>query len=102
MKYSNQWLLTQLDNGANFKYLLFWGHQPSKDGHVSASCFSQWWEASFEHAGLVYKTAEHWMMAAKASLFGDNQVLDQVINAQSPAQANCWLPVTGSSWKQAP
>jgi len=36
---------------------------------------------------MIYKTAEHWMMAKKAELFRDNEVLARIIKANSPAEA---------------
>lgn len=69
------------------KFLFFWGHQPSKDGTITKTCFSQWWLSSFKVNGMTYKTAEHWMMAKKAELFNDNEVLDKIIKANSPAEA---------------
>jgi len=58
-------------NGEQFDYLYFWGHQPSKTGEITKSCLSQWYAAPFTVDGIVYQTAEHWMMAAKARLFRD-------------------------------
>ena len=69
------------------KFLFFWGHQPNKDGSISKTCFSQWWLSSFEVDNVIYKTAEHWMMAKKAELFNDNEVLAKIIKANSPAEA---------------
>lgn len=73
--------------GDPLKYLFFWGHQPSKDGSITQSCFSQWWEQPFEAEGLQYRTAEHWMMAGKARLFNDEEMLAKILVAKSPAQA---------------
>jgi ribA/ribD-fused uncharacterized protein len=69
------------------KFLFFWGHQPNKDRSISKTCFSQWWLSSFEVDKVVYKTAEHWMMAKKAELFGDKEVLEQILKVNSPAEA---------------
>jgi len=69
------------------KFLFFWGHQPNKDGSISKTCFSQWWLSSFEVDKVIYKTAEHWMMAKKAELFNDKEVLEKIIKANSPAEA---------------
>ena len=69
------------------KFLFFWGHQPNKDRSISKTCFSQWWLSSFEVDKVIYKTAEHWMMAKKAELFKDDQVLAKIIKANSPAEA---------------
>lgn len=72
--------------GESFKYVYFWGHQPGRNG-LTASCFSQWYEAPFEVAGERYATAEHFMMAEKAALFGDERIRRQVLAAPTPAAA---------------
>lgn len=69
------------------KFLFFWGHQPSKDGIITKTCFSQWWVSPFVVDGITYKTAEHWMMEKKAELFEDNEILEKIIQANSPAEA---------------
>ncbi|TGT18424.1 NADAR family protein, partial [Mesorhizobium sp. M4B.F.Ca.ET.172.01.1.1] len=69
------------------RLLFYWGHQPSKDGSTTASCFSQWWPAPFIGAGSRYATAEHWMMASKARLFGDEEMVARILEAGSPKQA---------------
>lgn len=69
------------------KFLFFWGHQPSKDGSITKTCFSQWWASPFVVDGITYKTAEHWMMAKKAELFNDNEILEKIIQVNSPAEA---------------
>ncbi len=74
--------------GKRAKYLFFWGHQPAPDGSVTKSCFSQWWEAPFtSEDGHSYATAEHYMMAGKARIFGDMEVHDEVLKAKHPKQA---------------
>ncbi|AMA48116.1 MULTISPECIES: NADAR family protein [Flavobacterium] len=70
----------------NAKFLFFWGHQPSNDGSITKTCFSQWWQSSFTVDGIVFPTAEHWMMAQKAKLFNDDEMFDKIIHAKSPAQ----------------
>ncbi|WP_207534433.1 NADAR family protein [Desertivirga arenae] len=84
MKYTTAWLIDSLNRGENFKYIYFWGHQPSKSGEIIASCFSQWWKSSFKVNGFVYPTAEHWMMAQKALLFDDKENFKTILEAQSP------------------
>lgn len=73
--------------GPRVKYLHFWGHRPQRDGSVGAGCLSQWWPAPFTVAGVTYRTAEHWMMAGKARLFGDEEAEVRAIAAGHPAQA---------------
>jgi ribA/ribD-fused uncharacterized protein len=68
----------------NDDFLFFWGHQPAKDGIITKSCFSQWWMASFENDGKLYLTAEHFMMARKAALFGDTEIEEQILVTKSP------------------
>lgn len=75
-----------LDQGHSFEYLFFWGHQKLKYG-VTKSCFSQWYEASFESDGKTYPTAEHFMMAEKARLFEDQHAETKVLNAVTPKEA---------------
>lgn len=87
MNYTTQKLIQAIENGERLKYLCFWGHQPSKDGSIIKTCFSQWWKASFKVDDVEYKTAEHWMMAEKARLFGDDEILQRILDAQSPAEA---------------
>jgi ribA/ribD-fused uncharacterized protein len=69
------------------KFLFFWGHQPSKDGAITKTCFSQWWLSPFTVDNVQYATAEHWMMAKKAALFNDYGTLEKILKAKSPAQA---------------
>ncbi|MEW2248802.1 NADAR family protein [Streptomyces sp. NPDC058733] len=84
---SREALVRAVHAGARIKYLHFWGHRPRPDGRVGASCLSQWWPSPFVVDGVRYATAEHWMMAAKARLFGDAEAEQRVLAAKSPAQA---------------
>ena len=74
-------------NGEQFRYLFFWGHQVPEDGTITSSCLSQWYPASFELEGIIYPTAEHWMMASKARLFADDEVLKQILESTDPKTA---------------
>lgn len=80
-------LISEVRAGSRIKYLYFWGHRPRPDGRVGASCLSQWWPAPFVVDGVEYATAEHWMMAGKARLFGDAEAERQVLAAEHPAEA---------------
>jgi len=79
MKYSLQWLQAELTNGLLPEYLFFWGHTQKQPGIVDKSCLSQWWPAPFTVDGITYPTAEHWMMAGKAKLFGDNEQYQNIL-----------------------
>jgi ribA/ribD-fused uncharacterized protein len=80
-------LLREVRTGTPVKYLHFWGHGPRADGRIGASCLSQWWPSPFTVDGVTYRTAEHWMMAAKARLFEDPEALRRALAAAHPADA---------------
>ncbi|MFE5295648.1 NADAR family protein [Streptomyces sp. NPDC056632] len=80
-------LKEQVRRGEPLKWLHFWGHRPRPDGQLSASCLSQWWPSPFVVDGVRYATAEHWMMAGKARLFGDAEAEAAALSARSPAEA---------------
>lgn len=84
---SREQLVAAIRAGGHPKWLMFWGHRPVKDGAVDASCLSQWWPASFVVDATTYGSAEHWMMAGKARLFGDEQTREQILAARTPAEA---------------
>ena len=74
-------------DGVQPKYLLFWGHRPPAAGAMGKGCLSQWWPAAFTVDGLVYPSAEHFMMAAKALLFGDAETAARIREAPHPGAA---------------
>lgn len=80
-------LISEVRSGARVKYLHFWGHRPTKDGSIGASCLSQWWPSPFVVGGVEYATAEHWMMAGKARLFEDEEAERKVLAAGHPSRA---------------
>ncbi|MFF7362571.1 NADAR domain-containing protein [Streptomyces sp. NPDC008125] len=80
-------LLSRTRSGRRVKYLLFWGHRSLPDGSLGASCLSQWWPSPFTVDGVRYPSAEHWMMAGKARLFGDAEAERTALEARSPAAA---------------
>jgi ribA/ribD-fused uncharacterized protein len=80
-------LIDHIDRENAPKYLHFWGHQPESDGSIGKGCLSQWFEAPFDVDGRHYRTAEHFMMAEKARLFGDEDIRAQVLAARAPAEA---------------
>ncbi|MGW1197340.1 NADAR family protein [Streptomyces sp. NPDC002536] len=80
-------LTAAVGRGERVKYVHFWGHRPRRDGSVGPGCFSQWWPSPFTVDGTVYATAEHWMMAGKARLFGDAEAEAAALAAAHPKQA---------------
>lgn len=78
------------DTGRPLEFFFFYGCAPAKDGSITASCLSQWWQQPFASGrgdGEVFPTAEHWMMAGKARLFGDEEVRAQILAAPTPGKA---------------
>ncbi|MBB4934868.1 hypothetical protein F4561_005762 [Lipingzhangella halophila] len=69
------------------KFLFFWGHRPPRSGGVGPGCLSQWWPSPFTADGIEYPTAEHYMMAEKARLFGDTDAEDAILSAGHPKEA---------------
>ena len=66
-------------------YLLFWGADRKRLG--DKAFLSQWYPLPFHHDGIMYPTAEHWMMAEKARLFKDGPTLRQILNTRQPGAA---------------
>lgn len=80
-------LLAVTESGHRAKYLCFWKHESRRDGAPDAGCLSQWSPSPFTVDGVRYATAEHWMMAGKARLFGDEAAWQRVIGSGHPKQA---------------
>ena len=72
------------NSGKKLQFFLFWGHTPAKDGSVGAPCLSQWWQCSFSENGTEYTSAEQYMMAGKACLFGDSEIFKQILEIRDP------------------
>lgn len=83
MKYNREWLKAQTE----VDYLFFWGHSASPDNSIGKTCLSQWWPVVFRDDKHSYPTAEHYMMAEKARLFGDREILAQIFETESPMAA---------------
>jgi ribA/ribD-fused uncharacterized protein len=80
-------LLEAITAGRTFSYRFFHGHTGARQRRPGDAVFSQWWSAPFDVAGVRYPTAEHWMMAGKARLFGDEETLSLILAAPTPAAA---------------
>jgi len=79
-------LVSAMAEGRQFRFRPFYGHTQRADGALSDACFSQWWRAEFVVDGARYVTAEQYMMAAKARLFGDAEVLAQILAEEDPSK----------------
>ena len=87
MAYNIEWLKERIENGDTLKYVFFWGHTNKYQEEAGKFCFSQWFESAFTVDSITYKTAEHWMMAHKALLFGDTRIFEQIIQCNKPGEA---------------
>ena len=78
------------NKGEHFKFVLFWGHTPAADGCISETCFSQWWTCRFVVEGVAYSCAEQFMMAEKARMFNDSEMLEKILSARSPKEMKAY------------
>ena len=56
-------------------------------GRVSETCLSQWLPSDFSLEGRDFRSAEQYMMFAKAQLFGDNDAASKILASRTPFQA---------------
>ncbi|HEY9046475.1 MAG TPA: NADAR family protein [Ohtaekwangia sp.] len=86
MKYDLAWLTTRFDGGESIEYMFFWGHTSKHGVTIGKFVFSQWYPSSFTVDGITYKTAEHWMMAEKAALFREWDIVNKIIVSDKPGE----------------
>lgn len=84
--YGIESLRAAIAEGAQPKYLFFWGHTAHGRG-LGKECLSQWYPSPFVVNGRVFPTAEHYMMFRKAVLFGDDACAERIVRASSPSAA---------------
>lgn len=84
---SREELIAYLAEGNAVEYVFFWGHTAKEKNSVGKECLSQWYPSGFEIDGIHYPTAEHYMMAEKARLFGDDAMLQKILATDDPALA---------------
>jgi ribA/ribD-fused uncharacterized protein len=80
-------LVEKITAGWKPDFLFFWGHRAKQHQGIGKHVLSQWWPAAFEAGGVRYATAEHFMMAEKARLFGDAERLAMILAAETPDRA---------------
>jgi ribA/ribD-fused uncharacterized protein len=88
--YTREKLMEQIEKGISFDYLLFYGHKEGADGIIGDICFSQWFPAPFEVNGQNFPTSEHYMMAKKAVLFSDQEMLENILACKTPREAKAF------------
>jgi ribA/ribD-fused uncharacterized protein len=80
-------LISEMAAGARPEFLFFWGHTASPGQAVGKWVLSQWWPVEFTVDGVRYASAEHFMMAEKARLFDDKEMLERILASETPADA---------------
>lgn len=73
MQYSRPKITEQFNKGEKLKYIFFW--KPENDV-VNKSCLGQWQYSKFQIDIDDYYFAEQYMMAEKARLFDDCEILE--------------------------
>ena len=86
MKYLRETIIERFNKGEHLKYVFFWGHGKTSDESITKTCLSQWWDCRFTIEGVEYNTAEQYMMAQKAVLFGDEKIRAEIMAASHPKQ----------------
>ena len=90
MIYQIEDLKKAYNKGEKLRFLFFWGHTPPADGHINESCLSQWWKCPFSIDGITYSCAEQYMMAEKARMFGDEEMLSMIMKASHPKEMKAY------------
>ena len=90
MIYNLKDLRDAYSSGQTFKFLFFWGHTPEPDGRISETCLSQWWPCRFTIDGTEYSCAEQFMMAEKARMFRDEEMLAKIMEASHPKEMKAY------------
>lgn len=68
------------------KFVFFW-RPTSYRNTISHSCLSQWYDNGFKGIdGILYKSAEQYMMAQKAKFFDDEETLEKIMSAETSAE----------------
>jgi ribA/ribD-fused uncharacterized protein len=80
-------IVARANAGEPLDLLFFWGHHAARPGASGPWFLSQWWPAEFTVDGIHYRTAEHFMMAGKARLFGDHDSAERIVSSADPASA---------------
>ena len=85
MRYNIDKIKEIVHTNPSIEFIYFWGHRPNRK-KMTKSCFSQWYNVCFEIDGIQYHTTEQYMMASKARLFGDADILNKIMNVATPSE----------------
>ena len=90
MIYNLEDLQKAYNSGQTMKFLFFWKPTPAADGHICESCLGQWWESRFQVDGVEYTCAEQFMMAEKARMFSDKEMLTRIMETPHPKEMKAY------------
>ena len=83
MKYTIEIIKEIARKNPGIPVIYFWGHTPNPK-KMTTACFSQWYPCAFEVDGITYNCAEQYMMAEKARVFNDEEVLSKILVTSNP------------------
>ncbi len=81
MKYTIEKMPSELRSD---DFVFFWRATPSKNGEITETCLSQWWQCNFMENEIVFCCAEQYMMYKKAVLFDDYEHAFDILNVSEP------------------
>ena len=84
-KYNPIWVWDQQKAKKKLDFVFFWREGGAKLESVSNGCLSQWQKCTFEVDGVTYKSAEQYMMAEKARIFGDEETRQLIMKEEEPS-----------------
>ncbi|WP_223193054.1 NADAR family protein [Paenibacillus sedimenti] len=82
--YSLNWIREKFKKDEKLEFLFFWGHQPSNNGSITKTCLSQWWKEEFAIEIYKYCCMEQYMMAEKARVFEDKEMMEKILKSDNP------------------
>ena len=85
MKYSTEWARSAFAADSEMQFVFFWRHTQTA-ARMTPACLSQWSPSLFVVDGTSYQTAEQYMMAEKARLFGDAATFKKIMAASGPRE----------------
>ena len=85
MKYSTEWARSAFAAGSEMQFVFFWRHTQTA-ARMTHACLSQWYPCSFVVDGPSFQSAEQYMTAEKAPLFGDAATFEKIMAAPGPRE----------------
>lgn len=82
MKYDIDFLIRRNKRWSAADFIFFWGHEDRERG-LTKVCLSQWFPCSFVVNNQYYCCTEQYMMAEKARIFGDEEVLSRILSERN-------------------